>query len=32
VVPYGIYIVRFEAAIPDEGRSERFNEAVVVIK
>jgi hypothetical protein len=32
VVPYGIYIMRFEAAIPDEERSERFNEAVVVIK
>ncbi|UCF77791.1 MAG: gliding motility-associated C-terminal domain-containing protein, partial [Candidatus Eiseniibacteriota bacterium] len=32
VVPYGIYVMRFEAAIPDQERSERFNKAVVVIK
>jgi hypothetical protein len=30
VVPYGIYVMRFEAR--DQERAERFNEAVVVIK
>ena len=32
VVPYGIYVMRFEAIDQEYNRAERFNEAVVVIK
>ncbi|MBN1503599.1 MAG: hypothetical protein JW952_00880 [Candidatus Eisenbacteria bacterium] len=32
VVPYGIYVMRFEAVDQEYQRAERFNEAVVVIK
>jgi len=31
-VPYGIYIIRFEAIDQEYNRAERFNKAVVVIK